>query len=495
MTQADAEDTMAQVFGITSTKRSTGPFAPHEFAGRKSGDDFHSIFSEVRKSASQSSSLSQPSGNESKQRSLFDILGTKKSVASETAPADAVAPFSSTLRRSNSMPFGAPSGPSQSGLSFEKEIFRSKTIGLSSLDVEKVATADERASGGNGAFLVVVAGASHTIILKLIFLMFLLLDELKSKLPAESYLAFKKAVSNTAKSSGPILSQLSQIRQFVDHLHSILSRHLRPQAILDIFSRLTPLVPTKHQSIYESISRKLCQSASVIPSSAAATPIESDDRSGALAYSQLSQQLSAQPKAVPNGVERGQDRSKMTPDRPKPQSKSSGAASEIENISKRVFSAVDPIDLRSPDSVVINSQPSEFGSAVSKSVLGSSSKRARSMVLGASSNSATPIDSREISVPDAKSRSNPMTLLARIDNIVGGTETAKGKASTQRTSSHAITCPLCNEKSNNPYAAKCGHIICWNCWVNWLKLKQSCPICRKEVSLTALTGIVVKICS
>jgi hypothetical protein len=44
-----------------------------------------------------------------------------------------------------------------------------------------------------------------------------------------------------------------------------------------------------------------------------------------------------------------------------------------------------------------------------------------------------------------------------------------------------FACSVCKEKLLKPCAASCGHICCEKCWLQWLKVKSTCPICREPV--------------
>jgi len=41
-------------------------------------------------------------------------------------------------------------------------------------------------------------------------------------------------------------------------------------------------------------------------------------------------------------------------------------------------------------------------------------------------------------------------------------------------------CPICLETRKNPSCAKCGHIFCWSCILEYVQIKSHCPICRKQ---------------
>lgn len=44
-------------------------------------------------------------------------------------------------------------------------------------------------------------------------------------------------------------------------------------------------------------------------------------------------------------------------------------------------------------------------------------------------------------------------------------------------------CIVCYEKKADCIVSPCGHVAtCCSCMKNWLDTKQTCPVCRKEIS-------------
>ncbi len=41
-------------------------------------------------------------------------------------------------------------------------------------------------------------------------------------------------------------------------------------------------------------------------------------------------------------------------------------------------------------------------------------------------------------------------------------------------------CAICMERWKGPSAAKCGHVFCWDCIINYVQRKPQCPVCRKD---------------
>ena len=58
-------------------------------------------------------------------------------------------------------------------------------------------------------------------------------------------------------------------------------------------------------------------------------------------------------------------------------------------------------------------------------------------------------------------------------------------------------CPICytniRENPNAKFSiTKCHHIMCDDCWDNWLKNKLECPICKKKVRKQTLSSYIKK---
>jgi len=50
-------------------------------------------------------------------------------------------------------------------------------------------------------------------------------------------------------------------------------------------------------------------------------------------------------------------------------------------------------------------------------------------------------------------------------------------------------CPICRERPDKPFRAKCGHVCCFACWSSWLANTLECPICRLRTRLSQLAKI------
>lgn len=51
------------------------------------------------------------------------------------------------------------------------------------------------------------------------------------------------------------------------------------------------------------------------------------------------------------------------------------------------------------------------------------------------------------------------------------------------------TCPICRDKPEKPFKAKCGHVCCFGCWTSWLSNTLECPLCRQRTRLSQLSKI------
>ena len=55
-----------------------------------------------------------------------------------------------------------------------------------------------------------------------------------------------------------------------------------------------------------------------------------------------------------------------------------------------------------------------------------------------------------------------------------------------------VQCIMCQETATDASAARCGHLGCEVCWKQWLKVNESCPLCRKPASTSTITRVIVK---
>ena len=57
--------------------------------------------------------------------------------------------------------------------------------------------------------------------------------------------------------------------------------------------------------------------------------------------------------------------------------------------------------------------------------------------------------------------------------------------------SNGIKCVICQDVAKVPFAARCGHIACDECWLHWLQQKLECPVCRIKVRQKLLTKLFI----
>lgn len=53
------------------------------------------------------------------------------------------------------------------------------------------------------------------------------------------------------------------------------------------------------------------------------------------------------------------------------------------------------------------------------------------------------------------------------------------------------SCIICRGPSKDPYAARCGHICCFECWQQWFKVRKACVLCRTEVAPNSIVKIII----
>ena len=83
-----------------------------------------------------------------------------------------------------------------------------------------------------------------------------------------------------------------------------------------------------------------------------------------------------------------------------------------------------------------------------------------------------------------------------IENLVMGHQTREGGSTTisAANANASVTCVICKEENPPDICAakECGHLCCKVCWVNWLKMRQICPLCKIPVSEESIRGIMFK---
>lgn len=289
----------------------------------------------------------------------------------------------------------------------------------------------------------------------------------------------------------------------MDAIYNILSVHLRGSSLLGVMTRLVPLIPERHINVYNATSRKLCQSQLI-----ASVTLDSESNTHADISSQSSFPETEDPpiyrryetkaaavsalmgKPFPSGAVGSDFRSAG--------STTSSTIKDLDNVYKRAHSEVER-------DVIDCSQSLE--APLSQSVMGASSKRARSMALTAESKTArvnkhsllTSAHQSMKSSNPTKSGAKTLSLFEKLGQITasGGrvplSSNSSGANGAQKAQTQLI-CTVCNEKVSDPYAARCGHICCIRCWKSWLKdsSKQSCPLCRKEIQYSQLTKLIIR---
>jgi hypothetical protein len=134
------------------------------------------------------------------------------------------------------------------------------------------------------------------------------------------------------------------------------------------------------------------------------------------------------------------------------------------------------------------------------------SKRAKMMLSAAAgmSAAASKVKSEPASITSlgagsaAKPKQSFLSQMAGLDNIAlsgavrGSNLAATAPARHSQVGSSKLTCAVCKEKASTPCAGRCGHVCCQDCWVRWLKVNSSCPLCRAPASTASVTKIIIK---
>jgi hypothetical protein len=60
-------------------------------------------------------------------------------------------------------------------------------------------------------------------------------------------------------------------------------------------------------------------------------------------------------------------------------------------------------------------------------------------------------------------------------------------------SSKKLTCMICQDDTDDPFVAECGHTACLKCWKTWLVKQSTCPQCRKRTTTSRLVKIDITV--
>ena len=87
------------------------------------------------------------------------------------------------------------------------------------------------------------------------------------------------------------------------------------------------------------------------------------------------------------------------------------------------------------------------------------------------------------------------TSLLDIDRLASSAIDPPSKSSSQASSSmqaNRFKCGVCTERPSLPCAGRCGHICCQACWVKWLQINATCPMCRAPADKNSVTRLIMK---
>ena len=89
------------------------------------------------------------------------------------------------------------------------------------------------------------------------------------------------------------------------------------------------------------------------------------------------------------------------------------------------------------------------------------------------------------------------TSLLDIDRLASSAidPPSKSSSSSQASSSmqaNRFKCGVCTERPSLPCAGRCGHICCQTCWVKWLQINATCPMCRAPADKNSVTRLIMK---
>ena len=268
--------------------------------------------------------------------------------------------------------------------------------------------------------------------------------------------------------------------------------------------RLVPLLPERHIGIYKTSAKKLCQALSGSSSSAVENVDPSPKKVLASSPGDLAKFHKVNVLVSGNPVNETslQLKSSLNCNNSKicsnsklitQESKVKSTIQSLDSVYKRVRTEL------GDDGTQDDKLDSSGSGGISQAITQSSSKRAREMVLSMGSKKTT-TSSMSPSLKKTKveknktSLSGELSILQKIGRITAGKKDNKEENSSGGTSQEQkkrLICTICNERVSSPYAARCGHVCCIDCWHSWFKQKDhnSCPLCRREVQVSQLVKL------
>eukprot|EP00770_Monocercomonoides_exilis_P012758 MONOS_12702.1-p1 / transcript=MONOS_12702.1 / gene=MONOS_12702 / organism=Monocercomonoides_exilis_PA203 / gene_product=unspecified product / transcript_product=unspecified product / location=Mono_scaffold00721:7722-8565(+) / protein_length=176 / sequence_SO=supercontig / SO=protein_coding / is_pseudo=false len=74
-------------------------------------------------------------------------------------------------------------------------------------------------------------------------------------------------------------------------------------------------------------------------------------------------------------------------------------------------------------------------------------------------------------------------------NLTGNT--FKNDDKTERNNC-SFKCIICFDVPSDPVLTQCGHLYCWNCLMEWLENRKTCPLCNASCNINEIVPIHVK---
>ena len=118
------------------------------------------------------------------------------------------------------------------------------------------------------------------------------------------------------------------------------------------------------------------------------------------------------------------------------------------------------------------------------------SKRAK-MMLNAVKNPVINIVKKDIKTLFDSNILGSMKIIKKKDGNIENDMKKSVGINSMNTVKKKYDCLVCKSVALVPCGAKCGHICCESCWVRWLKVKESCPLCRAPTLLNQIKKIML----
>jgi hypothetical protein len=278
-----------------------------------------------------------------------------------------------------------------------------------------------------------------------------IIEDIRSSLQEAEFLKFKNIMKQTKENNGG-LKQLAQIDIFVNSLVPLFSK-VNPEVAEKLMLRLSILIPPN--------------------------------------FLDLKEKFQTFVRKVYNKQEMTIDKEEV-----------SSQLVDDDNKKRAISSNIDKDNIKQPRTNSIAQSNSQSQSTQSNNLLlnqysqlsqGISSSQSTQLIQGIPSSQSTQSSQKPNKEEDFKNLKSLWKPTGRSQKMVEASLGNTAIKSSKDILTKSFLCVICKGIPESPCAAKlCGHICCSTCWIQWLKVKQQCPYCKKPVTISNLTKIVLQ---